>query len=69
MIEYTLLNVLMIELKVYYGPHKFYGRSMFRQYDKERTVLLSILEYFSYVPRHEGVSNNYKRVMQDILPR
>ena len=36
MIEYTLLNVLMIELKVYCGPDKFYERSKFGQYDKKK---------------------------------
>ena len=36
MIKFTLLNVLMLELKVYCGPAKFYGRSKFGQYDKEK---------------------------------
>ena len=26
----------MLELKVYYGPDKFYGRSKFGKYDKEK---------------------------------
>ena len=34
MIEYTLLNVLMLALKIYCGPDKFYGRSNFGQYDE-----------------------------------
>ena len=34
MIEYTLLNVLIIEKKIYCGPDKFYGRSKFGQYDE-----------------------------------
>ena len=39
MIEYTLMNVLLeiemeIELKLYCGPDKFYGRSKFGQYDE-----------------------------------
>ena len=34
MIEYTLLNVLVLELKIYCGPDKFYGRSKFGQYDE-----------------------------------
>ena len=34
MIEYTLLNVLILELKIYCGPDKFYGRSKFGQYDE-----------------------------------
>ena len=38
MIEYTLLNVLMLELKVYCGPDKFYGRSNVGQYDKEKNL-------------------------------
>ena len=33
MIEYTLMNVLILELKIYCGPDKFYGRSKFGQYD------------------------------------
>ena len=33
MIGYTLLNVLMVELKIYCGPDKFYGPSKFGQYD------------------------------------
>ena len=32
-IEYTLLNVLIWEIKIYCGPDKFYGRSKFGQYD------------------------------------
>ena len=36
MIDYTLLNVLMLELKAYCGQDKFYGRSKFGQYDKEK---------------------------------
>ena len=34
MIEYTLLNILISELKIYCGPDKFYGRSKFGQYDE-----------------------------------
>ena len=33
-IEYTLMNVLKLELKIYCGPDKFYGRSKFGQYDE-----------------------------------
>ena len=42
MIEYTLLNVLVLELKIYCGPDKFYERSKFGQYDevKKRAPLL-----------------------------
>ena len=36
MIEYTLLNVLILELKVFCGPDKFYGRSKFGQYDTDK---------------------------------
>ena len=36
MIEYTQLNVFISELKVYCSPDKFYGRSKFGQYDKEK---------------------------------
>ena len=32
-IEYTLLNALMVELEIYCGPDKFYGPSKFGQYD------------------------------------
>ena len=37
-LEYTPLNVLVLELKVhvYCGPDKFYGRSKFGQYDKDK---------------------------------
>ena len=34
MIEYTLLYVLILELRIYCGPDKFYGRSKFGQYDE-----------------------------------
>ena len=34
MIEYTLMNVLILELKIYCGPDKFYGRSKFGHYDE-----------------------------------
>ena len=33
---YTLLYVLILELKVYCAQDKFYGRSKFGQYDKEK---------------------------------
>ena len=36
MAEYTLLNVLMLEMKVSRGPDKLDGRSKFGQYDKEK---------------------------------
>ena len=32
--EYTLLNALILELKIYCGQYKFYGRSKFGQYDE-----------------------------------
>ena len=35
-IEYTLLNVSILELKVYGGQNKFYEWSMFGQCDKEK---------------------------------
>ena len=34
MIEYTLLNILISELKIYCGPDRFYGWSKFGQYDE-----------------------------------
>ena len=34
MIENTLFNVLILEVKIYRGPNKFYGRSKFGQYDE-----------------------------------
>ena len=34
MIEYTLLNILISELKIYCGPDEFYGWSKFGQYDE-----------------------------------
>ena len=36
MIEYTLWNVLILELKVYCGSDKFYSRSKLGQYGKEK---------------------------------
>ena len=36
MIEYTLLNVLLLELKIYCGRHEFCGQSKFGYYDKEK---------------------------------
>ena len=38
--EYTLLNVLILELKVYCGPDKFYWQSKFGQYDKQNNRVL-----------------------------
>ena len=32
--EYTLMNVLILELKLYCDPDKFYGRSKFGHYDE-----------------------------------
>ena len=32
--EYTLMNVLILDMKIYCGPDKFYGRSKFGQYDE-----------------------------------
>ena len=32
--EYTLLNILISELKIYCGPDEFYGWSKFGQYDE-----------------------------------
>ena len=32
----TLLNVLILELKINRGPDKFYGRSKFGQHDREK---------------------------------
>ena len=45
MIEYTLMNVLILELKIYCGPDKFYGRSKFGHYDevKDRAPLHKII--------------------------
>ena len=45
MIEYTLLNVLILELKIYCGPYKFYGRSKLGQYDevKDRAPSVKIM--------------------------
>ena len=34
--DYTLLNVLILELKVYCGPDIFYVQSKFGQCDKEK---------------------------------
>ena len=55
MIEYTLMNKLILELKIYCGPDKFYGRSKFGQYDEVKNrapsvVMLSIAEppYFVF---------------------
>ena len=41
MIEYTLLNVFILKLKIYCDPDKFYGLSKFGQYDevKDRAPL------------------------------
>ena len=52
MIENTLLNVLILELKIYCGPDKFYGRSKFGQYDevKNRAPLYSPRKDFHYLP-------------------
>ena len=46
MIEYTQMNVLILELKIYCGPDKFYGRSKFGQYDnvKDRAPLRRLTE-------------------------
>ena len=57
MIEYTLLNVLILELKVHYVLDKFYGRSKFGQYDKEknRYPYTSLLEKHVYLYYHQTV--------------
>ena len=34
--DYTLLNVLILELKVYCGQEEFYGPSKFGQYDTKK---------------------------------
>ena len=50
-IEYTLLNVLILEFEIYYGPEKFHGRSNFGQYDeiKNRVPFLD-LDLYSPIP-------------------
>ena len=52
MIENTLLNVLILELKIYCGPDTFYGRSKFGQYDevKNRAPLLDFLILITFLP-------------------
>ena len=40
LLEYTLMNELISELKVYCGPDKLYGQSNFGQYDKEKNRVL-----------------------------
>ena len=53
MIEYTLLNVLVLELKIYSGPDKFYERSKFGQYDEvnNRAPLYGMLSNWLYEKR------------------
>ena len=56
MIEYTLLNVLMVELKIYYCPDKFYGPSKFGQYDgvKNRAPFTLWATQFSFTLSDEN---------------
>ena len=63
MIEYTLLNVLVLEMKIYCGSGKLYERSKFGQYDEAKNraplaftrfstfwvLLLNFLNYFVWM--------------------
>ena len=40
--EYTLLNVIILKLKICCGPDKFYGRSKFGQYDEVKNRAPSV---------------------------
>ena len=46
MIEFTLLNVLILKLKIYCGPDKFYGRSKFGQYDEVKDRAPFVISFF-----------------------
>ena len=50
MIANTLMNVLILELKIYCGPDKFYGRSKFGQYDEVK----------DRAPLHLHTKNSYR---------
>ena len=51
MIEYTLLNVLVLELKLYSDQDKFYEGSKFGQYDevKNRAPLAFVLKNIAHI--------------------
>ena len=66
MIEYTLLHVLILELKIYCGPDKFYGRSKFGQYDevKNRVTFynMTLTVTFDLLLKNFNIANNFHTV-------
>ena len=71
MIEYTLLNILISELKIYCGPDKFYGWSKFGQYDEVNNRAPSNEDMcLSHLHIHDIVHNVYYCTMpiDNVLP-
>ena len=56
MIEYTLLNVLVLEFKIYCGPDKFYERSKFGQYDEVKNRAPSVKYRFRIMYHKESLT-------------
>ena len=68
MIEYTLLNVLVLELKIYCGPDKFYQRSKFGQYDEVKNRAPYLFGQFQMVYRIMQVCKIHGRRGEPSLP-
>ena len=72
MIEYILLNVFILELKIYCGPDKFYGRSKLGQYyeAKNRAPFIKYTgRYVDYIDTFTGGSYNFKQILSQIQER
>ena len=65
--EFTLFNVFILELKIYCGPEKFYGRSKLGQYDevKHRAPLkFEIPKYKQIIQQKLKLSENHPNANQ-----
>ena len=64
MIEYTLLNVLLLELKIYCVPDKFYRWLKFGQYDEVKNrapfVHLTIVKSFPYKEQEPTANTKWR---------
>ena len=70
MIENTLLSVPMLELKVYCGQDKFYRRSKFGRYDKEKNrAPFAIFQqsYQTFVHFYIWIYRFHKRITGSII--
>ena len=69
MIEYILFNVLILELKIYRGPNKFYGRSKFGQCDEIKNCVPLYLPCIFAIPssRQSYLTGRPPLVINDFL--